>query len=135
MRSTAVSQIGTQLKEIYQLLEMEAPKRKGNVCWLLDNEQYIFEKKDVEAGIIRLLVGIVLIFVLRLAKSHMLAATSPPLFTGVFTRQTNPWASKFPAFWRKCHPSSSVKWQPLSRGTSTCMLPLAMLYKRSYLNR
>jgi hypothetical protein len=108
VRSTAVSQIGIKLQEIYQLLEMEAPKKKGKVRWLLDNERYIFEKKDVEAGIIRPLVGIMLIFVLRLARSHTLAATLPPPYTTVFSRRTNPWASKIRAFWRKCHRSSSV---------------------------
>jgi len=46
VRSTTVSQIGIQLKEFYQLLEIEAPKRMGKVRWLLDNEQYIFEKGD-----------------------------------------------------------------------------------------
>jgi len=130
MRSTAVSQIGITLQEIYPLLEMEAQKRQGKVRWLLDNERDIFENKDVEAGIIRPLVGIMRIFVLRLARRHTLAATLPLPFTSVFPRRTNPWASKVRAFWRKCHPSSSVCWQSLSSGTSTPMLPLAALYKR-----
>jgi len=108
VRSTAVSQIGIELQEIHQLLEMEATKKKGKVHWLLDNEPYIFEKKDVEAGIICPLVGIMLIFVLRHARSHTLAATLPPPLTTAFSRRTNPWAFKIGAFWRKCHPSSSV---------------------------
>jgi len=87
---------------------MEAPKRKSEVRWLLDNERYIFEKKDAEAGIIHPLAGIMVIFILRLARSHTLAPTSPPPFTTVFSKRTNPWASKVRAFWRKCHPSSSV---------------------------
>jgi len=86
VRSTAVSQIGIKLQVINQLLEMEAPKMKGKVRWLLDNERYIFEKNEVEAGIIRRLVGIMLIFILRLTRSHMLAATLPPPFTIVFSR-------------------------------------------------
>jgi len=65
---------------------MEAPKKKGMVCWLLDNEQYIFEKKDIETGIIRPLVGIMLILVLGLARSDTLAATFPPPFTTTFSR-------------------------------------------------
>ena len=108
VRSTAVSQIGIKLQEIYQLLEMEAPKKKGKVCWLLNNEWYIFEKKAVEAGIICPLVRIMLIFVLKLTRSHMLAATLPPQFTTVFSRQTNPSACKIRTCWQKCHPSSSV---------------------------
>jgi hypothetical protein len=108
VRSTAVSQIGIKLQGIYQLLEMEAPKKKGKIRWLLDNERYIFEKKDVEAGIIRPLVGIMLLFIPRLPRSHTLAATLPPPFTIVVSRRTNPWASKIRAFWRKCRPNSSV---------------------------
>jgi len=61
VRSPSVSQISIELQEIYQLLEMEAPKKKGKVRWLLHNEQYIFEMKDVEVGIIRPLVEIMLI--------------------------------------------------------------------------
>ena len=86
MRSTAVLQIGIKLKEIYQLLEMEAPKRKGKVRWLLETERYILEKNDVEAGIIRPLVGIMMRFVLRLTRSHTLAATLLPPFSSVFSR-------------------------------------------------
>ena len=108
MRSTTVSQIGIQLKEIYQLLEMEAPKTKGKVRKLLENERYIFEKKIVEAGIKRPLVGIMLIFILRLARSHMLAARSPPQFTTVFSRRSNRWAFKIRAVWCKCYPCLSV---------------------------
>jgi hypothetical protein len=52
VRCTAVSQIGIKLKEIYQHLEVDAPKTKGKVCWLLDNERYIFEKINIKAGII-----------------------------------------------------------------------------------
>jgi len=88
--STAVSQIGIKLKEIYQLREMEPPTWKGKVRWLLDNEQSIIEKKDIEAGIIRPLVGIMLRSILNLTRSHMLAATSPPPFTTVSPRRTNP---------------------------------------------
>jgi hypothetical protein len=65
---------------------MEAQKEKNKVQWLLDNEQYIFEMTDVAEGIICPLVGIMLIFVLRLARSHTLAATLPPPFTTVFSR-------------------------------------------------
>jgi len=64
---------------------MEAAKKRGKVPWLLDNGRYILEKKDVEAGITRRLVGIMLIFILRLARSHTLAATLPPPFTSVFS--------------------------------------------------
>jgi len=68
-------------------MEMEAPKKKGKVHWLFNNEQYIFEKKDLEAGIIRPLVGIMLIFILRLPRSYTLAATlPPPPLTTVFSR-------------------------------------------------
>jgi hypothetical protein len=45
----------------------------------------MIDLKDVEAGIIRALVGIKLIFVLRLAMSHTLAATLLPPFTIVFS--------------------------------------------------
>jgi hypothetical protein len=65
---------------------MEAPRKNSKVRWLLDNKRYIFEKKDVKAGIIRQLVGIMLIFVLRLARSHMLAVTLPLPFPTVFSR-------------------------------------------------
>jgi hypothetical protein len=106
--STAVSQISIKLKEIYQLLEMEVSTRKGKVRWLFDKERYIFEKKDAEVGIIHPLAGIILIFIVRLARSHTLVATSPLLFTTVFSMGTNSWASKIRAFWRKCHLSSSV---------------------------
>jgi hypothetical protein len=86
MRSTAVFQIRIKLQEIYQLREMEAPQKKGKFCWLLDNERYIFEKKATEACIIHPLVGIMLIFILRLTRSHTLAATLPPPFTIGFSR-------------------------------------------------
>jgi hypothetical protein len=86
VRSTAISQIGIKLQEIYQLLEMEAPKNRGKVCLLLDNEQYIFGKEDVEAGIIRPLVEIMLILIPRLARSHTLAAILPPPYSIVFSR-------------------------------------------------
>jgi len=108
VRSTTGSQSGIKLQEIYQLLEMEAAKKNGKVRWLLDNERYIFEKKDVDAGIIRPLVGIMLIFILRLARSHTSAVALPPAFTIVFSRRTNPWESKIRAFWGKCCLSSSV---------------------------
>lgn len=52
VRSTAVLQYGIKLKAIHQLLEMESPKRKGKVRWLLVNEQYIFDMTYLEAGII-----------------------------------------------------------------------------------
>jgi hypothetical protein len=87
---------------------MGASKKKSKVRWLLDNERYILLKKDIEAGIIRPLVGKMLIFILRLARSHMLAATLPPAFTIVFSMQTNPWEAKIRAFWHKCRPGSSV---------------------------
>jgi len=124
VRSTAVSQIGIKLTEIYQLLEMEVPKRKGKVCWLLENERYIFEKKDLEAGIIHSIVGIILILILRLTRSHTLPGTSPLTFTTVFSTRTNPQASKIHACWCTCPLSMSVQWQPLSSGTSTPLFPL-----------
>jgi hypothetical protein len=98
MRSAAVSQIGIKFQEIYQLLEREAPKKKGKVRWLPNNERYIFEKEDVEARIIRPLLGIMLIFILRLTRSHTLPATFPPPYTTVFSRRTYPSASKIRAF-------------------------------------
>jgi len=67
-------------------MEMEAPKRKEKVHWLLNDEQHIFQKKDVEAGIIHPLVGIMLIVILRLTRSDMLAAPLPPSFTTVSSR-------------------------------------------------
>jgi hypothetical protein len=108
MRSTAVSQIGIKVQDIYQLVGVEAPMKKGKVGWLLDNEQYIFEKNNVEAGIIRPLAKIMLILILRLARRHTLAATMPPPLTIVFSRRLNPSESKIRAFWCKYRPSSSV---------------------------
>jgi len=105
------------------------------VRWLLDNERYISEKKHLEAGIIHALVRIMFIFILRLARSHTLAATLPLPFSTVFSRLTNPWESKLPIIWHKCQPSSSVYWQPLASGTSTPALPLARVYKGCNLSR
>jgi hypothetical protein len=64
---------------------MHALKKKSMVRGLLNNEHFIFEHKDVEVGIIGTLVGIMLMFLLRLARSHTLVATLPPLFTIVFS--------------------------------------------------
>jgi len=86
----------------------EGPQDKEKGPLLLDNEWYIFEKKDIEVGIIRPLVGIMLILILRLARSHTLAATLSQPITSVHFRWTNPWASKIRAFWHQCHPSSSL---------------------------
>lgn len=127
--STAIMQIGIKHQEIYQLLAMDAPKKKCKVRWSFNNGQYIFETKDIESGIICQLVGILLILILRLTRSHTLTATLPPPFTTGLSRQTNPWACDIRAVWCNCHPSSLVKWQPLSRGISTPPLPLARLFK------
>jgi len=108
VRSTAVSEIGIKLQEIYELLETETPKKKGKVRWLLENERYIFENINVERGIIRPLVEIMLIFVLRRARSQTLAATVPPPCITVFLRRTNPCVFNILAFRCKCHPNSSV---------------------------
>lgn len=48
VRSTAVSQIGSKIKEIYQLHEMDSADRRTKVRWLLDKERYIFERNDTE---------------------------------------------------------------------------------------
>lgn len=38
VQSTTVFLIGIQLQVIYQLLEIDLPKKQGKVCWILDNE-------------------------------------------------------------------------------------------------
>jgi hypothetical protein len=60
---------------------MDATMKEVKVRWLLDNERYIFEMKDVQAGIIHPLAGIMLIVIHTLARSYTLAATLPPQFT------------------------------------------------------
>jgi hypothetical protein len=108
VQSTAISNIGVNLQVIWKLMEMEAQKKKGKVSWLLNNEWYIFEKTDTGAGIMHPVVGMMQIFVIRLPRSCIFAATLPPPFITLFSRWPNPWASKIHTFLHNCHLSLSV---------------------------
>jgi hypothetical protein len=95
VQSTALSQIGIELQEMYHVLVINALKKNGKVHWLLDKDLYIFEKKDVEAGIMPPHVGMMPIFVLKLARSDKLAPTLPPPFTIVFQGKQIPRHPRF----------------------------------------
>jgi hypothetical protein len=94
MRNTTVSQIGIKLNHIQQLIEMEPSNSKGKVYCLLDSDQQISELKDVVAGIICPLLGMMLILILKLAMSHPLGAVLPPPFRSVVSMEANPWVLK-----------------------------------------
>lgn len=72
--NTTVLQIGVQLEESCQKLVVEASKMKSKIHLLLNNDQYSFDKKHLEVGIIRLVGRIMLIFILRLARSRTFTA-------------------------------------------------------------
>jgi len=110
LRSTAVSPIDITLEESYQQLEMEARNKKVNVCGFLWNERYIFEKNDVAAGISNPLVGIMMICVLRLARSHILEGKLPPPLAIVFSTRTHCWGSNICGSRCSCCTISSVWW-------------------------